>query len=61
MAESRYTKDALRMMATEVLNARDNADPRFMEILFALDFITGLSFQEITRRIEQLAETGECD
>jgi len=51
---SKYSRDELRSMAQNVLLDRQTNDFRYIELLLAMPFRTGLSESTIVRKIEEL-------
>lgn len=51
----KYTREQLRVMATRTLLARDEGDPRFVQLVLQMMLRTGESAQLIEQRIVALA------
>jgi len=58
---SKYTPDQLQRMAKSAIADHDRGGTDYMFLTMALSMKTGLDARECHRRIEQLAETGECE
>lgn len=58
---SKYSRKNLQRMAKIAIADHDRGGTDYMFLTMALSMKTGLDARECHRRIEQLAETGECD
>lgn len=52
---SKYTQDELRRWAQIALVARDSNDERYLALVLTLSMRTGLSPEEVEKRIKRLA------
>lgn len=53
---SKYSKEQLKTMANETLNAKRNKDPKFEMLMITMVMATGLDPEEVLRRIQALAD-----
>jgi len=58
---SKYSRSHLQRMAKCALADKAMGGKDFMFLVMSISMRTGLSEQEVERRIKQLAETGVCD
>lgn len=58
---SKYTPTQLQEMAQTALDDKQNGGMNYMTLIMTLCIYTGLSSDEVERRINQLATTGVCE
>lgn len=58
---SKYTPNELQSMAQTALDDKRQGGIDYMFLVMALMSRTGLNEQQVERRIDQLARTGECE
>jgi len=58
---NKYTPNQLKDMAQQALADRAQGGIDYMFLIMTMCQRTGLSSDEVERRIEQLANTGECE
>lgn len=56
---TKYSKNQLRQMATQALQARDDGDPRYQLLVMNMCMITGLQSGTVEYKIKELEQTGE--
>jgi hypothetical protein len=56
---SRYSKEQLQAMAKEAIKSKTEATFYWQQLLMILNAFTGLYHQDIERKIQELADTGE--
>lgn len=58
---SKYTPNDLKTMAAIALDDKAEGGMNYMTLIMTLCIYTGLSSDEVERRINQLANTGVCE